>query len=56
MQVDSLDWMAAVLAGLDCGFSIEAPVELADAVRSLAGRLAARVDGRRRRGGDLHQA
>jgi predicted DNA-binding transcriptional regulator YafY len=43
MQVDSLDWMASVLAGLDCGFHVEAPAELIDAVRSLAGRLTARV-------------
>jgi predicted DNA-binding transcriptional regulator YafY len=48
MQVDSLDWMASVLAGLDCGFRIEAPAELADAVRLLAKRLAARAEGSRR--------
>jgi predicted DNA-binding transcriptional regulator YafY len=46
LQVDSLDWMASVLAGLDCDFRIEAPAELAGAVRSLAARLAARSDGR----------
>jgi predicted DNA-binding transcriptional regulator YafY len=45
LQVDSLDWMASVLAGLDCGFRIEAPAELIQAVRSLAGRLAARAEG-----------
>jgi predicted DNA-binding transcriptional regulator YafY len=44
MQVDSLDWTASVLAGLDCGFRIEAPAELADAVRALAHRLLARAD------------
>jgi predicted DNA-binding transcriptional regulator YafY len=49
MQVDSLDWMASVLAGLDCGFHVEAPAELADAVRSLAERLAARAEGSRSR-------
>jgi predicted DNA-binding transcriptional regulator YafY len=46
MQVDSLDWMASVLAGLDCGFRIESPVELAESVRSLAERLLARADQR----------
>jgi predicted DNA-binding transcriptional regulator YafY len=49
LQVDSLDWMASVLAGLDCGFYIVEPAELADAVRSLAERLAARTEGSRRR-------
>jgi predicted DNA-binding transcriptional regulator YafY len=49
MQVDSLDWMASVLAGLDCGFRIDAPAELADAVSLLAERLAARAEGSRRR-------
>jgi predicted DNA-binding transcriptional regulator YafY len=44
MQVDSLDWMASVLAGLDCDFRIEAPADLAEAVRSLAERLAARAE------------
>jgi predicted DNA-binding transcriptional regulator YafY len=44
MQVDSLEWMASVLAGLDCGFHIETPAELADAVRSLAERLVARAE------------
>jgi predicted DNA-binding transcriptional regulator YafY len=43
-QVDSLDWMASVLAGLDCGFHVEAPAELAGAVRSLAERLATRAE------------
>jgi predicted DNA-binding transcriptional regulator YafY len=45
LQVDSLDWMASILAGLDCGFHVRAPAELADVVRSLATRLAARADG-----------
>jgi predicted DNA-binding transcriptional regulator YafY len=47
MQVDSLDWMATVLAGLDCDFRIEQPAELADAVAALAERLAARAAGSR---------
>ncbi len=45
LQVDSLDWMASVLAGLDCGFHVETPAELGAAVRSLAQRLAARAEG-----------
>jgi predicted DNA-binding transcriptional regulator YafY len=43
LQVDSLDWMASVLAGLDCGFHVEAPAELVDAVRALAARLERRT-------------
>lgn len=42
LQVDSLDWMASVLAGLDCDFRVEAPTELVAAVRALAARLADR--------------
>src|SRR5262249_23557764 len=49
LQVDSLDWMASVLAGLDCDFHVEAPAELADAVGSLAEPLAARAEGSLRR-------
>jgi predicted DNA-binding transcriptional regulator YafY len=41
MRVDSLDWMAGVLAGLDCDFEIHAPAELGASVRALADRLAA---------------
>ena len=41
MRVDSLDWMATVLAGLGCGFAIRKPTELAESVRSLAARLSA---------------
>jgi predicted DNA-binding transcriptional regulator YafY len=41
MRVDSLDWMATVLAGLGCGFTIRKPAELAASVRSLAARLSA---------------
>lgn len=48
LQVDSLDWMASVLAGLDCDFQVEAPAELADAVRSFAERLMARAEASRR--------
>ena len=43
MRVDSLDWMAGVLAGLGCGFTVEQPPELRDSVRSLAARLASQV-------------
>ena len=41
MRVDSLDWMASVLAGLGCGFTIREPDELRASVRALADRLAA---------------
>jgi predicted DNA-binding transcriptional regulator YafY len=40
MRVSSLDWMAAVLAGLGCEFSIRAPSELRESVRTLGERLA----------------
>jgi predicted DNA-binding transcriptional regulator YafY len=43
MRVGSLDWMASVLAGLDCDFTIRRPDELRSSVRALAGRLAARA-------------
>ena len=43
MRVDSLDWMATVLAGLGCGFTIRRPDELRASVRTLAERLAAQV-------------
>ena len=36
MRVGSLDWMARVLAGLDCGFTILRPEELRASVRALA--------------------
>jgi predicted DNA-binding transcriptional regulator YafY len=39
MRVDSLDWMASVLAGLGCRFTIRRPDELAASVRALAARL-----------------
>jgi predicted DNA-binding transcriptional regulator YafY len=41
MRVTSLDWMASVLAGLECGFTIHPPEELRASVGALAGRLAA---------------
>ena len=41
MRVNSLDWMAGVLAGLGCGFEMVAPAELRASVRALADRLAA---------------
>ena len=40
MRVGSLDWMATILAGLGCGFSIRRPEELRASVRELAERLA----------------
>jgi len=44
MRVTSLDWMASVLAGLDCGFTIRRPDELRASVRALARRLTAAAD------------
>jgi predicted DNA-binding transcriptional regulator YafY len=41
MRVNSLDWMATVLAGLGCGFTIRRPDELRVSLRSLAEQLAA---------------
>jgi predicted DNA-binding transcriptional regulator YafY len=41
MRVSSLDWMARILAGLDCGFTIREPKELRGRVRGLAERLVA---------------
>ena len=43
MRVGSLDWMAGVLAGLDCPFAIRRPDELRGSVRTLATRLAESV-------------
>jgi predicted DNA-binding transcriptional regulator YafY len=40
MRVSSLDWMAGVLAGLGCDFTIRKPDELRASVRALAERLA----------------
>jgi predicted DNA-binding transcriptional regulator YafY len=41
MRVSSLDWMASVLAGLGCDFTIRRPDELRASVRALSDRLAA---------------
>jgi predicted DNA-binding transcriptional regulator YafY len=41
MRVDSLDWMASVLAELGCDFTIRRPDELRTSVRELAARLTA---------------
>jgi predicted DNA-binding transcriptional regulator YafY len=41
MRVESLDWMAALLAGLGCDFTIRQPDDLRTSVRKLAARLAA---------------
>jgi predicted DNA-binding transcriptional regulator YafY len=43
MRVNSLDWMATVLAGLGCTFTIRRPDELRASVRGLAERLAAQA-------------
>ena len=41
MRVNSLDWMAGVLAGLDCSFEVRTPLELRASVSALAERLTA---------------
>ena len=43
MRVDSLDWMASVLAGLGCDFTVVQPPELRESVAGLARRLEAQV-------------
>jgi predicted DNA-binding transcriptional regulator YafY len=43
MRVDSLDWMATVLAGLGCNFEIRRPDELHASVRALGERLLAQA-------------
>jgi predicted DNA-binding transcriptional regulator YafY len=40
MRAESLDWLAGVLAGLECGFEIRRPDELRETVVRLAERLA----------------
>ena len=45
MRVSSLDWMAGLLAGLDCRFTIRRPDELRASVRALARRLDAWAEG-----------
>ena len=39
MRVNSLDWMAGVLAGLDCSFEVRTPPELTSERRALSERL-----------------
>jgi predicted DNA-binding transcriptional regulator YafY len=39
MRVESLDYMARVLASLDCDFTIVRPPELSEAVKRLSDRL-----------------
>jgi predicted DNA-binding transcriptional regulator YafY len=39
MRVSSFDWMATVLAGLGCGFSVRTPDELRASVQALGERL-----------------
>jgi predicted DNA-binding transcriptional regulator YafY len=43
MRVSSLDWMARILAGLDCSFTIQKPQELRASVRGLADRLVSSI-------------
>jgi len=40
MRAESLDWVASLLAGLGCGFTVRRPDELRASVRALAARLA----------------
>jgi hypothetical protein len=39
MRATSLDWVAGVLAGLECDFTVQRPGELRDAVAALGRRL-----------------
>jgi predicted DNA-binding transcriptional regulator YafY len=43
MRVSTLDWMASILAGLDCDFTIHRPGELGASVCDLAARLERRA-------------
>jgi predicted DNA-binding transcriptional regulator YafY len=43
MRVGSLDWMARILAGLDCSFAIHEPEELRASVRAVADRLVSSI-------------
>jgi predicted DNA-binding transcriptional regulator YafY len=43
MRVGSLDWMAGVLAGIECAFTVRRPDELRESVRALGERLTASV-------------
>jgi predicted DNA-binding transcriptional regulator YafY len=40
LRAERLEWVPALLAGLDRPFAVDAPAELGDLVRDLAGRLA----------------
>jgi predicted DNA-binding transcriptional regulator YafY len=42
---DSPRWVAALIAGLDCDFTVHEPDELRSAMRALAARLAMLVEG-----------
>jgi predicted DNA-binding transcriptional regulator YafY len=44
MRVGSLDWMARILAGLDCSFVIREPEELRTSVRAVADRLVSSIN------------
>jgi predicted DNA-binding transcriptional regulator YafY len=48
MRAESLDWLAGLLAGAGCDFTVRRPAELRDSLRALAARLslAARSGGR----------
>ncbi len=45
LRTSSLDWAAALLAGLGCEFTIRGPGELRESVRALADRLTASASG-----------
>jgi predicted DNA-binding transcriptional regulator YafY len=45
IRVESLDWMASLLAGLGCDFTVRRPDELRASIGDLAGRLLAARDG-----------
>lgn len=44
MDTDTLDWPVLVLAGLDCGFTVEGPAELTDLLTRLGNRFIAATD------------
>jgi len=46
MRVGSLDWMARILAGLDCPFTVLEPDELRTSLRGLADRLVSSIEDR----------
>jgi predicted DNA-binding transcriptional regulator YafY len=50
MRAESLDWVAGLLAGAGCDFTVRRPAELRDSLRALAARLslASRYGGRSR--------